>query len=118
MNRKEDLIYYDFEGWPIFKKNLKELLLSLGGKQENGKIIFDENDPSMDVYPILLEDDGMAYGVNEQIITEASVFTDEDNNTHVTIFKENIPSEKMLKELFKRWEDDEEIVLSEIKKSK
>ena len=61
-SNKEKLVGYDFQGWPIFKMTLKEVLLGLGGKEEDNKIIFDANDPSMKIYPSILEDDGMGYG--------------------------------------------------------
>lgn len=79
-NNKEKLVGYDFQGWPIFKMTLKEMLLGLGGKEEDNKIIFDVNDPSMKIYPSILEDDGMGYGVNKQCIVEAEVFKSNEEN--------------------------------------
>ena len=113
MKKKEDLVYYDFQGWPVFKKNLKELLLQLGGEERGKQIIFDSEAPSMEVYPRLLEDDGMAYGVNEAVITEASVFQDEDGKTYINIFREPTPTKEKQEELIKKWEEDEAIVKAE-----
>ena len=45
MNRKEDIVYYDFQGWPEYKMNLREILIALGGKVEGDTISFDLNDP-------------------------------------------------------------------------
>lgn len=118
MNNREDLVGYDFQGWPIFKMNLKEVLLELGGKEEDGKIVFDANDPSMKIYPTLLEDDGMGYGVNEQCIVEAEVFksNEEDDDTiYVNIFRENIPTEKQQTDLFDRWDTEEREVLASVR---
>lgn len=115
---KEALVGYDFQGWPIFKMTLKEVLLGLGGKEEDGKIIFDANDPSMNVYPTLLEDDGMGYGVNQQCIVEADTFksNDESDDTiYVNIFRADIPDEKEQNKLFDRWNTEEREVMASVK---
>lgn len=114
---REALVAYDFQGWPIFKMTLKELLLGLGGKEEDNKIIFDANDPSMKIYPTLLEDDGMGYGVNEQCIVEADVFKSNEENAdkiYVNIFRADIPSEKEQNKLFDRWDTEEREVLEAV----
>lgn len=114
---REALVGYDFQGWPIFKMTLKEMLLGLGGKEENGKIIFDANNPSMNIYPSLFEDDGMAYGVNKQCIIEADVFKsneENDDTIYVNIFRADIPSEKEQNELFARWDEEEREVIDSI----
>ena len=114
---KEALVGYDFQGWPIFKMTLKDLLLGLGGKEEDNKIIFDANDPSMKIYPSLLEDDGMGYGINEQCIVEADVFKSNDENAdkiYVNIFRADIPSEKEQNKLIDRWDIEEREVLEAV----
>lgn len=68
MNRNEDIVYYDFQGWPEYKMNLQEILIALGGKVEGDTISFDLNDPLMDIYPRILVDDGMGYGIDENVI--------------------------------------------------
>ena len=45
MIRKEDIVYYDFQGWPEYKMNLREVLMALGGKIEGDTISFDLSDP-------------------------------------------------------------------------
>lgn len=45
MNRKEDIVYYDFQGWPEYKMNLREVLMALGGKVEGDTISFDLKAP-------------------------------------------------------------------------
>lgn len=107
MQIKKDLIDYDFQGWPVFKKNMKEILLALGGKIENDKIVFDLNDPIMEVYPESYEDDGMAYGVNKQIIVEVDKFNDNEQ-VYVHLFRARLPKMDKLKELYARWEEDEQ----------
>lgn len=118
-NNREALVAYDFQGWPIFKMTLKELLLDLGGKEKDGKIIFDANDPSMKVYPTLLEDDGMGYGVNKQCIVEAEVFKSNEENAdkiYVNIFRADIPTEKEQNHLFDRWNTEEKEALEKFNK--
>ena len=85
MNRIEDIVYYDFQGWPEYKMNLREVLVALGGKVEGNIISFDLNDPLMAVYPRILVDDGMGYGVDENVIV--SVDADKDNS-FINIFRE------------------------------
>ena len=46
-SNKEKLVGYDFQGWPIFKMTLKEILLGLGGKEEDNKIIEIQNKTNM-----------------------------------------------------------------------
>lgn len=62
----------DFEGWPIEIKTLREILTEIGFKEKDGIFGIEDNDELLDAYPRLLEDDGMAYGVNECYVTEAS----------------------------------------------
>ena len=104
MQRREDLVSYDFQGWPIFKMTLKEVLLGLGGKIIDDKhILFD--DEKMNLYPRIFIDDGMAYGVDECYITEVSCGKD-----FINIFREPIPSKKRYKELLERWDEDTKLI--------
>lgn len=66
----------DFEGWPVNAMTLKQILKDLGFKEEDGKFFIKNDSPILDAYPILLEDDGMAYGINPQFVIEA------DNEIH------------------------------------
>lgn len=69
----------DFQGWPVYAKTLKEVLIGLGAKEESsGRVYFPEDFPFFDVYPRTYEDDGMGYGVNERYITEATCFEADD----------------------------------------
>jgi hypothetical protein len=85
MNREEDIISFDFQGWPNYKKNLREVLQSLGAVEENGMIGFKLDDKVLDIYPVTMEDDGMAYGVNEKFITESEANREEG---YINIFIE------------------------------
>ena len=70
-NMNDNIIDYDFQGWPIRKMTVREILERLG--VTDYKI---ENERILDLYPCLLEDDGMGYGVNTQYITEVSYCND------------------------------------------
>ena len=99
MNRKEDIVYYDFQGWPEYKMNLREILIALGGKTEGDTISFDMNDPLMDVYPRIFVDDGMGYGVDENVIV--TVDPDKDER-FINIFREKKPTEEQQAELIRQ----------------
>ncbi len=86
MDKENDIISYDFQGWPNYKRNLREVLNMMGAVEENGMIGFKTNDDILDIYPLILEDDGMGYGVNERYITEASA---DMMKTYVNIFAES-----------------------------
>ena len=71
MKNEEDLLTYDFEGWPVYRMTFREMLEQLGCKQTmSGDWQIDEE--ILDAYPRVMEDDGMGYGVNEKWITEFS----------------------------------------------
>ena len=99
MRRKEDIVYYDFQGWPGYKMNLREVLLGLGGRVEEGKIVFDLDSPMMEVYPSILEDDGMGYGVDENVIVEASA---DAEHRSIIIFRERKPTDEEQAELIRQ----------------
>ena len=85
MEKEEDIISYDFQGWPNYKMTLREMLESLGAITINGVIGFNDKDPILDIYPKVFEDDGMAYGVNERYVIESSFDKDK---TFINIFAE------------------------------
>lgn len=73
--------------WPVYALTLRELLTEIGFEisECEDKIDFvcghlDRN--LLDAYPMLLEDDGMGYGVNEKFITD-SISTDVYYNENV-----------------------------------
>lgn len=84
MNRDEDIVSFDFQGWPNYKQNLREVLKGLGAIEKNGMIGFRSKDPILDQYPVTMEDDGMAYGVNPKFIVDADV-NEEDNSIRMFI---------------------------------
>ena len=65
----ENIINYDYEGWTEYKKSIKDLIIAFGGvynKETKKWEIPDSGD--LNTCPILIEDDGMGYGINERYI--------------------------------------------------
>lgn len=85
MTRDEDIISYDFQGWPNYKMTLREILVELGAVIKDGVIGFTNDNPVLDIYPKVLHDDGMGYGVDPQYITEIAGDVD---NGYISIFAE------------------------------
>lgn len=80
-------ISYDFQGWPMNALTLWEILEKLGFKKEGNKVVGEVSEDLLNAYPVLLEDDGMGYGINQQYIIEV------DNNNiynnselHIPVF--------------------------------
>lgn len=88
MDNGKDIITYDFQGWPIYKLNLRDILKQLGAVTRGKTIGFNVANPILDVYPIVLEDDGMAYGVHPGYLTEIDVKQDK---TGINIFTVPVP---------------------------
>lgn len=83
-----DILYYDFQGWPVIRKTFKQLLeqlraVEIEDKDGNKFIGFPADDKILSIYPRTLVDDGMGYGVDEKWVHEAS--TDKDK-TYMNIF--------------------------------
>lgn len=72
------VINLDFEGWPIEKMSIRDIIGHLGFIKDNKTNTWTIKDEKiLDLYPVLLEPDGMGYGVNEQYITEVNVYHDD-----------------------------------------
>lgn len=88
----------DFQGWPINALTLREILERLGFKEDDKTITLikdEDTNKLLDAYPLLLEDDGMAYGINPMYVIECDkeVYTDEDSNLEVfNLFRERATS--------------------------
>ena len=85
MTRDEDIMYYDFQGWPVYKMTLRETLEGLGATIKDGIIGFEIDNPALDIYPVVYNDDGMAYGVDPRYITSAEANMDDK---YINIFAE------------------------------
>ena len=99
-------ISVDFQGWPIKAMTLGELLerfgLHIDETIDNTKcFISGLVDKSMiDAYPMILEDDGMGYGIKPKYVTEISkeIYNDErgikENVFNIFAdYQENSPSQ-------------------------
>lgn len=91
MINKDNIISFDFQGWPIEKMNMRDIINSIFHPETievNGKkyIAIAEDDQALDKFPELLEDDGMGYGVNLQYITDANVSNDKSS---IIMFRES-----------------------------
>ena len=78
----------DYEGWPIYIYTLREILHELGFKEDTKTISLEKDKNTnklLDSYPLTLQDDGMAYGVNPQFIVEIDkdVYKNEEFNLNV-----------------------------------
>ncbi|MBO7490782.1 MAG: hypothetical protein J6T88_10940 [Bacteroidales bacterium] len=89
MRKTEDIVCYDYQGWPEYKMNLREILLVLGGQQDGDFIKFPSDAPQMDIYPRILIDDGMGYGVDENVIVSVDL-----QNEYINIFRERKPTDE------------------------
>lgn len=96
MRKTEDIVCYDFQGWPENKMNLREILLALGGQQDGNFIKFPSNTPLMDIYPRILVDDGMGYGVDENVIVSVDI---DPQDEYINIFRERKPTDEEQAEL-------------------
>lgn len=61
----------DFQGWPVYALPLRNILKELGFTETEDGFVIKKDNPLLDAYPRLLIDDGMAYGVDPQFVTEA-----------------------------------------------
>ena len=79
----------DFQGWPINALTLREILKKLGFEEDDKTISLIKNEDSnelLDAYPLLLADDGMAYGIDPMYVTECDDEVYEDENTNLKVF--------------------------------
>lgn len=100
LKKDKRIIGFDFQGWPVRKVTLGEILESIGFRKadRDGETYYEmkADSPIFDVFPSVLEDDGMGYGVNERFITDSSVGDDESGNPYFNIFAEKeIPNKEM-----------------------
>lgn len=94
---RDKLIGYDFQGWPVYKKTLRELLKELGAVENGNSFIgFNVDDPILDIYPRRLRDDGMAYGIDEEYFIVADIV----DSQYINFFTQKPMSENRLDEWF------------------
>lgn len=88
------IINYDTQGWPVYKMSLKDILDTFMNYNPVDKAYWiKEDDPILQIYPRILEDDGMGYGVNERKICSFSPIEDK----HINIFVDSeLPEDKII----------------------
>jgi len=93
MQTIDDLISVEVMGdWPIYKMNLREILIELGFVDDGTYLKLHVNDPKLDLYPQRLKDDGMGYGGgSEEWIHEVDV---DNESIHLWTEKE-LPKTKL-----------------------
>lgn len=72
--KKENIINFDFQGWSEFKMSMKDIIEKLGGtlnKETNKWEI--PNEGWLVQSPVILHDDGMGYGVNDEYIINVDI---------------------------------------------
>ena len=77
--------------------NIRSILKSLGFECEGGKWVIDDAEPTLDIYPCVLADDGMGYGVNRGGITSVDVF-ENDGQHYCNVFVDK-PNEKVFNDV-------------------
>lgn len=77
MKIEEDKLYNDFQGWPVYKMTVKEILSKLGFEriEENGVFYWriKEDESTMNNYPVIYHDDSMGYSPTTEYITESYI---------------------------------------------
>lgn len=79
----------DFQGWDVNAMTLREIIDELGVTytMDNGdEIIRKDRIHLLDAYPLVLEDDGMGYGVSPKYITTVCKETHDDKELEEKVF--------------------------------
>ena len=100
LKKDDKIIGFDFQGWPVRKITLGEIIESIGFRKcdRDGAEYYEmrADSPIFGVYPIVLEDDGMGYGSNERFVTEIEANDKTGDNHYLSIFAEKaIPNMEM-----------------------
>ena len=87
--KENDVIYFDFQGWPVYRLTLEDIIKNSGlfTYDPDKKVYYIKaDDPRLGIYPTTLEDDGMGYGVNEKFVTECSYVPVENSKDRINVF--------------------------------
>ena len=73
-DEKENIINFDFQGWPEFKMSMRDIIERIGGKlnEETNKWEIPNKDWMVQC-PTILHDDGMGCGTNPEYIIDINV---------------------------------------------
>ena len=91
---KENIIGIDFQGWPIYKLTIREIIERLGFQkienEGNSYWKIEDDNPILNFNPNILTDDGMDYGVDLKRITACDkLFNENGDLEEVNIFIDN-----------------------------
>lgn len=81
---KDNYLYTDFQGWGVYALTLRDILDKIAVKEGDDYII-KGNNIYLDSVPVVYEDDGMGYGVNERYISSFDCF-EHNGQKHINIF--------------------------------
>lgn len=116
MQTIDDLISIEvMGGWPIYKMNLREILLVLGLENDGTYLKIHVNDPILDIYPERFIDDGMAYGADQQWITGVDV---DRKDKYINIWTERELPKERLTRIKNDYLEMEEIIKAKTKQIK
>lgn len=80
---KKKMVNFNFEGWPEYKYSVKDILIEFGATLNEKTGMWEIPDSEdLNIYPRLLEDDGMGYGSNERYIISVD-FNNEDGYCNI-----------------------------------
>lgn len=90
----KNIINYDAQGFPIHKISLKDIISTFMNYNPVDKAYWiKEDDPKLQLFPRVLENDGMGYGINEKKICSFSFV----NDTYINVFVEtSLPENKIV----------------------
>ena len=111
-NQYKNIIGVDWQGQPIQKLTLKDILIQLGAKTIDNKVCFDINNPILNLYPTRLADDGMGYGVDEQYIIWSDLNYDDDGQQYIRIWTESKHSQEEIDNFISDCEEFEKHILA------
>ena len=75
--KNENIIGFDFQGWPIEKISLENIIQRLGGVYNKQTGTYEITQDKLQVYPKVYTDDGMGYGAMGWYVTDID-YSDND----------------------------------------
>lgn len=85
---KKNVINFDTQGWPLTQLNIRGIIEKICTYDpDTQRYYIDADDKILNLFPRVLEDDGMGYGVNEKRIYEFSIFGDEEQYCNMFVEK-------------------------------
>lgn len=97
MKTEEDKLC-TFQGWPVYKMTLEEILPKLGFEETSHMghkywQIRDDN-PLLKAYPIIYHDDGMGYSPTTEYVYDVYIYTNESDDSLVVLWADQKEKEE------------------------